>query len=570
MPSCFRRVSDNRIFSIRGRLFSSTGIRSMASKLHTTVELQRNILGAAALGSVKLLRGFINSHREYIAWRKGITDRKSSREHRKKERRASKWRRKMERQRSKRHRNENHAYSDCENGSRNKKKRFRDRERESRVRRGKRRRKEESGSTDTTDAELSECEEFSTDPSTSKYSSFQNGSRNSKKRCSDRVRESGVRGGKRRRNEESSSESGSTVSADAELSESEKILTEPSTSEIDEKVGRRRGPLLRDVINARDAQGLTPLHHACFSGSEEAVKYLLSEGASVHFRDLRGNTPLHIAAKMRLESVVSRLEKAGADIEAFNDDGETPSDILERNEKAERAKSDFAEEHSWYDHLAGEMSENEWWGESFADAPEPESWESNLESMAEKYQARGVYNDDYMNHRSFYRREKKAKKEKMPSKVGTKPTYTEQKKSYPEQVNLKEDSTLLESRRYNQRWQIFSTTYNLCLSYADIPFPVPEGKEEKLAQVLLQGIDPSVQRDALRKEILKWHPDKFLQKWGPKLRGPDHDRSFLVVQGTYTCALNLNPGRKLSNPPFAFVRAQVGTNFEGRTGTSSD
>ncbi|KAL3696446.1 hypothetical protein R1sor_010522 [Riccia sorocarpa] len=421
--------------------------------------LERSILNAAALGNVKLLRGFIDSYRQHITKQKRRIARRASREQGKNERRASRESRKRERQATQKSRRS----QKYENPSREKvKKPYSDWERESPARVEKRQRYDARKGADSV--------------------------------------------------------SGSPNISDADSLQTEELKAAPSISDTIENISRLSVP---SVVNVKDTRGFTPLHHACYSGSDDAVKYLLSEGAGVHFRDLRGNTPLHIAAKLKSESIVSILKEAGADMEAFNDDGQTPSEILDRNEKAEWAKFNTEKDQSWYDHLAGEVSEDEWWGESFADVPEPDSWESILESMAENYQSRSTYDDPYISH---FGREKKPRKEKMPGKDRSEPANMEQKKNYPEKVNLQKDSTLLDSRNYQKRWREFSTSYNLCLSYSDIPFPVAEGKEETLAQVFIQEIDPPLQRDVLRKEILKWHPDKFLQKWGARLRGPDYDR----------------------------------------------
>lgn len=46
------------------------------------------------------------------------------------------------------------------------------------------------------------------------------------------------------------------------------------------------------TLEARDAQGRTPLHIAVLSGHAEIVELLIEQGADVNARDLWGNTPL--------------------------------------------------------------------------------------------------------------------------------------------------------------------------------------------------------------------------------------------------------------------------------------
>ncbi|BBN01022.1 NF-kappa-B inhibitor-like protein 1 [Marchantia polymorpha subsp. ruderalis] len=372
-------------------------------------------------------------------------------------------------------------------------------------------------------------------------SDYKSSSGKSRKRTRRSSRETRRRGDERKRREldlESNSDSDCGDGNDAETSESTQLERDSSDSGSNEKTRKKARPFetLCDIVNGRDSDGLSPLHHACYAGSDRAVKYLISKGASVHARDSKGNTPLHIAAKLGLLPLVSRLLRAGGNLEAFNDDGVTPSDILSKTNEPKEEAFEPPQQQDWFNHLADEISDNEWWGENFSEAPEPQEWEDILlEKLAENSQARGLYNEDLFSLRDYLRQEKvrnDEKPEKKPKSKGkAKATDKGEQQRLPEEVKLHKEVITADARSYYKRWQLFSNSYNLCLSYADVPFPVLEGKEETLGQVLLQGIDPAKHRDVLRKEILKWHPDKFLQKWGPKLQGPDHDRIVARVNG---------------------------------------
>ena len=50
-------------------------------------------------------------------------------------------------------------------------------------------------------------------------------------------------------------------------------------------------------INSVDYEQSTPLHWACFAGSDTAIYYLQSWGSQVNVQDKAGNTPLHLAVR---------------------------------------------------------------------------------------------------------------------------------------------------------------------------------------------------------------------------------------------------------------------------------
>jgi len=68
-------------------------------------------------------------------------------------------------------------------------------------------------------------------------------------------------------------------------------------------------------IEAVDTENRTPLHHAAYEGDEAAVALLLSRNASVTAREFRGRTPLFLATNWGHDlAVVERLIAAGSDV----------------------------------------------------------------------------------------------------------------------------------------------------------------------------------------------------------------------------------------------------------------
>ena len=70
-------------------------------------------------------------------------------------------------------------------------------------------------------------------------------------------------------------------------------------------------------VNARDANGMTPLHHAASRGDNEMILYLVSKGADVKAVSRRGQTVVDLAngpvQRLRpFPETIALLEKLGA------------------------------------------------------------------------------------------------------------------------------------------------------------------------------------------------------------------------------------------------------------------
>ncbi|GHS94676.1 hypothetical protein FACS1894139_08850 [Planctomycetales bacterium] len=82
-------------------------------------------------------------------------------------------------------------------------------------------------------------------------------------------------------------------------------------------------------INSKENTGETPLHRAVKSnGNPEVVVALIKAGATVDSKEVHGWTPLHIAAKdNNYPEVIVSLAKAGANVNARDNEGRTPLKI---------------------------------------------------------------------------------------------------------------------------------------------------------------------------------------------------------------------------------------------------
>ena len=86
-------------------------------------------------------------------------------------------------------------------------------------------------------------------------------------------------------------------------------------------------------LNARDKDGLTPLHGAAtFSQTPAIITTLLNAGADPNTRNKDGLTPLHFAAVFsKTPEVVTVLLDAGANLNARTTSGKTPFDLIPKN-----------------------------------------------------------------------------------------------------------------------------------------------------------------------------------------------------------------------------------------------
>jgi uncharacterized membrane protein YfcA len=79
----------------------------------------------------------------------------------------------------------------------------------------------------------------------------------------------------------------------------------------------------KEVLDARNADGETPLHRAVEKGMKTLSEALIKAGATVHARSRNGETPLHLATLHEDPALVELLLRAGADAKARNRDGES-------------------------------------------------------------------------------------------------------------------------------------------------------------------------------------------------------------------------------------------------------
>ncbi len=78
-------------------------------------------------------------------------------------------------------------------------------------------------------------------------------------------------------------------------------------------------------INAKDKDGMTPLHHACNHNiNTQVIKYLISNGANINSQDNKGQTVVHFAIETHGNFKMTKyLIEQGYNVNLKNNDGQT-------------------------------------------------------------------------------------------------------------------------------------------------------------------------------------------------------------------------------------------------------
>ncbi|WP_372715155.1 ankyrin repeat domain-containing protein [Ilyobacter sp.] len=86
-----------------------------------------------------------------------------------------------------------------------------------------------------------------------------------------------------------------------------------------------------DLIDEKDENGYTFLHHVVTMGNYEIADFLVYNGVDVNIRDKRGNTPLHLAAELNEKEIFKLLLEYGGDLTIKNNNQRTPEQIAKMN-----------------------------------------------------------------------------------------------------------------------------------------------------------------------------------------------------------------------------------------------
>ncbi|XP_075440312.1 LOW QUALITY PROTEIN: NF-kappa-B inhibitor-like protein 1 [Ascaphus truei] len=328
--------------------------------------------------------------------------------------------------------------------------------------------------------------------------------------------------------------------------------------------------------------GRSLLHVACAPPADACALLLLRRGADPLGADGAGDNALHVAAReverggrrVHTDLVVPLLRRCPQAMDAPNLQGNTPRDILRRAEALMQEdppeatpavsypdpSSPGGSDWQWKLLSEGLDEYQEAFGQYDGDFSEPPPEEETFESWSDRIS---------QEHRARQRRAAGPRIRRAPT--GASSAEMEEQRYRERQRQMEQELRQARKERYQGRCQaVFGREGTRAgagteqaagrareagaeaggggigrdagseaahggarlLGYSDIPWPVPGGTAEQMAQAIAAGADPleaDSYRRYLRAQRVTWHPDRFLQRCGGRLRGGDRDRVLRTV-----------------------------------------
>ncbi|XP_016070854.1 PREDICTED: NF-kappa-B inhibitor-like protein 1 [Miniopterus natalensis] len=279
-----------------------------------------------------------------------------------------------------------------------------------------------------------------------------------------------------------------------------------------------------------DAGQPPPLHRACARHDAPALCLLLRLGADPAHQDRRGNTALHAAARQGPDAYADfflpLLSRCPSAMGIKNKDGETPGQILGWGPPWDSAEEEdeASREHEWRQKLQGEL-EDEWQeligrleDDASYEVQEPESYSAWSHRLAREHA-----------QKCQQQRERKGacRPPRAESSSLNWQRQEEEQRLFRERARAKEEE-LRESRARRAQeihgdpgpraQQPRGAGRGSLWRFGDVPWPCPGGGDpEAMAAALVARGPPLEERGALRRYLrvqqVRWHPDRFLQRF---------------------------------------------------------
>ncbi|KAL1771361.1 NF-kappa-B inhibitor 1 isoform X1 [Sigmodon hispidus] len=305
-----------------------------------------------------------------------------------------------------------------------------------------------------------------------------------------------------------------------------------------------------------DAGQPPPLHRACARHDAPALCLLLRLGADPAHQDRHGDTALHAAARQGPDAYTDfflpLLSRCPSAMGIKNKDGETPGQILGWGppwDSAEEEEDDeISKEREWRQKLQGEL-EDEWQevigrfeDDASYETQEPESFSAWSDRLAREHAQK---------RRQQMEAERSCRPQRAESSTHSWCEHEEEQRLFRERARAKEEE-LRESRarraheaRGDRRTEPprpgpraehpRGAERGSLWRFGDVPWPCPGGGDpEAMAAALVARGPPLEEQGALRRYLrvqqVRWHPDRFLQRFRSQIETCELGR----VMGTVT------------------------------------
>lgn len=282
------------------------------------------------------------------------------------------------------------------------------------------------------------------------------------------------------------------------------------------------------------------LHMACERGHEIMVLTLLQAGADPALPDYtKGDTALHVALRRVLSGhssdfkslVLTILKYSPSDIlDIENKSGQTARHLLKKfvteqgmtvGHKVRSEEDEWKEKLSsaWEEDLNENLPDNSYY-ESFGEEKQQETFDEWADRLASEYRQK--------KQGQTWKEEQERESEK---KKGKKRKHREERREQkqPKKVRSpdRHNHLLVMKLRYEKKLAAFEENKLEVISYDDIPWPGNTDNTEHMVAVLV-GDKSKVSLDELKKYLKShqrtWHPDKFIQKFGGRLKDSDREK----------------------------------------------
>lgn len=319
---------------------------------------------------------------------------------------------------------------------------------------------------------------------------------------------------------------------------------------------------IKEINSTHGNRKRTYLHKCCAKGDSSMVETLLKYGGDIACCDANGNNILHHALNYVLEScdgeffestVLHLIALSSQDIlEMKNQYGETAEELLteamnllNNKKKTFLLESDSEDEKfnekEWNEKLFFEMaSEGRYMdNESYAQDEFSDTYRKTKAENFEEWgdRMRGEYNAKY--------NPKPGKR----TKQGQEPKMVDEDTQHAEGEKIKYGPTLVDDlRKKLEMFELREQYETKCkhvlakttsLKFEDIPWPITFSLEDfvqdmdtildRIIELFCHGFEASDKLKYLKKQQVRWHPDRFLQKCGDRLPVEEKEDVMKVV-----------------------------------------